>query len=136
MHTSMKKVYFLSIKNSFDDTVESINTTTGTPTAKRQTLQLAQDIAQDFDSYYLNNRYLEPEKNQGILVLSFDGKGILARPDSLRECTAKAAKRSKNINSRLSQGEKKDRKRMAQVATVYSALPDIRHPDSIMRKVT
>ncbi|MCG6200336.1 hypothetical protein [Psychromonas antarctica] len=65
-------------------------------------------------------------------MLSFDGKGVVVRPDSLRECTAKAAKRSKNINSRLSQGEKKDRKRMAQVATVYSALPDIRSPDSIM----
>jgi len=65
-------------------------------------------------------------------VLQFDGKGIVVRPDSLRECTAKAAKRSKKLNSRLSQGEKKDRKRMAQVATVYSAIPDIRSPDLIM----
>ena len=119
-------------KNSFDDTVESINTTTGATIAKRQTLQLVQDVAQDFDDYYLKRRYLEPEKNQGILVLSFDGKGIVVRPDSLRECTAKAAKRSKKLNSRLSQGEKKDRKRMAQVATVYSAIPNIRSPDSIM----
>ena len=38
-------------KNSFDDTVESINTTTGATIAKRQTLQLAQDVAQDFDDY-------------------------------------------------------------------------------------
>ena len=128
----VQRVAIESSKNSFDDTVESINTTTGATIAKRQTLQLAQDVAQDFDDYYLQKRYLEPEKNQGILVLSFDGKGIVVRPDSLRECTAKAAKRSKKLNSRLSQGEKKDRKRMAQVATVYSALPNIRGPESIM----
>ncbi|MCK5818215.1 MAG: ISKra4 family transposase [Psychromonas sp.] len=119
-------------KNSFDDTVESIKTTTGATIAKQQSLQLVQDVAVDFDNFYLQNRYLEPEDNQGILVLQFDGKGVVVRPDSLRECTAKAAKRSKKLNSRLSQGEKKDRKRMAQVATVYSALPDIRTPSSIM----
>lgn len=127
-----QRVAIEAAKNSFDDTVESINTTTGANIAKRQTLQLVQDIAQDFDGYYLQNRYVEPEKSQGILVLSFDGKGIVVRPDSLRECTAKAAKRSKKLNSRLSQEEKKDRKRMAQVATVYSALPEIRSPASIM----
>lgn len=47
-------------------------------------------------------------------------------------CTALHCKRSKKLNSRLSQGEKKDRKRMTQVATVYSAIPDIGSPDSIM----
>ncbi|MDP7593407.1 MAG: ISKra4 family transposase, partial [Litorilituus sp.] len=127
-----QRVTIEASKNSFDNTVESINTTTGATIAKRQTLQLAQDIAQDFDDYYLKNRYVAPEENQGILVLSFDGKGVVVRPDSLRECTAKAAKRSKKLNSHLSQGEKKDRKRMAQVATVYSTLADIRTPDSIM----
>jgi len=127
-----QRVAIEASKNSFDDTVESINTTTGATIAKRQTLQLAQDVAQDFDNYYLKKRYLAPENNQDLLILQFDGKGIVVRPDSLRECTAKAAKKSKKLNSRLSQGEKKDRKRMAQVATVYSALPDIRSPDSIM----
>ncbi len=127
-----QRVAIEASKNSFDDTVISLSSTTGARVAKRQTLQLVQDVARDFDSYYLKERYLEPEQNNGILVLSFDGKGIVVRPDSLRECTAKAAKRSKKLNSRLSQGEKKDRKRMAQVATVYSAQPDIRSPTSIM----
>ena len=102
-----QRVAIEAAKNSFDDTVESINTTTGANIAKRQTLQLVQEVAQNFDDYYLQNRYVEPEKSQGILVLSFDGKGIVVRPESLRECTAKAAKRSKKLNSRLSQGEKK-----------------------------
>jgi len=59
-----QRVAIEASKNSFDDTVESINTTTGTTIAKRQTLQLAQNVAQDFDSYYLKNRYLEPEKTK------------------------------------------------------------------------
>ncbi len=55
------------------------------------------------------------------------------RPESLRECTKKAAQKSKKLKSRLSQGEKKDRKRMAQVAAVYTVQPHIRTAESIMR---
>jgi len=46
-------------------------------------LQLAQNVAQDFDSYYLKKRYLKAENSEGILALSFDGKGIVMRPVSL-----------------------------------------------------
>jgi len=55
------------------------------------------------------------------------------RPDSLRECTKKKAKKSQKLNSRLSAGEKKDRKRMAQVASVYTVLPHHRSAESIMK---
>jgi hypothetical protein len=71
-----------------------------------------------------------------LLVLTFDGKGIVMRPEGLRECTKKAALKSKKLNSRLSAGEKKDRKRMAQVAAVYTALPHIRTPEAIMKSET
>jgi len=60
-------------------------------------------------------------------------KGLVMRPDSLRECTKKAAQKSKKLKSRLSQGEKKDRKRMAQVATVYTVQAHIRTAGSIMK---
>ena len=120
-------------KASYDEIVETINQTTGGHIAKRQTLKLAQDIAQDFDGFYLQNRYLNTEQTDNLLVLSFDGKGIVMRPEGLRECTKKAALKSNKLNSRLSAGEKKDRKRMAQVATVYTAMPHIRTPESIMK---
>ncbi len=58
------------------------------------------------------------------------------RSEGLRECTQKAAKKSKKLESRLSAGEKKNRKRMAQVATVYTTLPHIRSAQSIMKKET
>lgn len=120
-------------KSSYDETVESINQTTGGYIQKRQSLKLAQDVAQDFDEYYLQNRYMNTEKSDNLLVLTFDGKGIVMRPEGLRECTQKAALKSKKLNSRLSAGEKKDRKRMAQVAAVYTAPPYVRTPESIMK---
>lgn len=120
-------------KSSYDEAVESINQTTGGHVQKRQSLKLAQNVAQDFDDFYLQSRYLNTEKTDNLLVLSFDGKGIVMRPEGLRECTKKAALKSKKLNSRLSAGEKKDRKRMAQVAAVYTAMPHIRTPESIMK---
>ena len=66
----------------------------------------------------------EPQKmnkRMTYLVLSFDGKGLVMRPDGLREATRKNAEKSKKKRqTRLSPGEKKDRKRMAMVATVYT----------------
>ena len=53
--------------------------------------------------------------------------------DSLRECTKKSADKNRKLNTRLSPGEKRDRKRMAQVAAVYTAQPHIRTAESIMK---
>ena len=41
--------------------------------------------------------------------------------------------RTQKLNSRLSAGEKKNRKRMAQVASVYTVQPHIRTPESVMQ---
>ncbi len=94
-------------KSSYDEAVESISQTTGGYIPKRQSLKVAQDVAQDFDDFYRQNRYLTREKTDNLLVLTFDGKGIVMRPESLRECTKKAALKSKKLNSRLRAGEKK-----------------------------
>ena len=122
-----------AIKSSFDNAIESIDKTTGGHIPKRQSLQLVQDVAQDFELYYEQNHYQRPEDTDDLLVLTFDGKGIVMRPDGLRECTKKAALKSKKLNSRLSPGEKKDRKRMAQVAAVYTVLPHHRTAEFIMK---
>src|SRR6266545_1005997 len=57
-----------------------------------------------------------------VLVLSFDAKGVVMRPDGLRAATAKAAA-SQKLVTRLSKGEKRNRKRMAEVAAVYDLTP-------------
>jgi hypothetical protein len=56
------------------------------------------------------------------LVLSFDSKGIVMRREDLRESTRRAADRAarRRRKKRLGSGEKRNRKRMATVASVYS----------------
>jgi hypothetical protein len=120
------------IKSSFDDSIESISEITGAEIPKRQSLNVVRNVAQDFENYYEQNRFEKPEDTSGLLVLTFDGKGIVMRHDSLRECTKKSAEKNNKLNGRLSPGEKKDRKRMAQVAAVYTAQPYVRTSESVM----
>lgn len=122
-----------AVRGSFDDVVESIDATTGGHVPKRQCLNIVKDVAVDFESFYQKKRFIKPEDTSDLLVLTFDGKGIVMRPDGLREGTKKNAQKSKKLKSRLSQGEKKDRKRMAQVAAVYTVQPHIRTAESIMK---
>lgn len=108
-----------SAKSSFDEVVELIEKRTGGSVAKRQVKELTVRAAQDFDAFYATRR-CEPEITDDLLVLSFDGKGIAMRHADLREATRKAAEAEPKLHTRLAKGEKPNRKRMAQVATVYS----------------
>ena len=86
-----------AIRGSYDDAVASIDGTTGGHIPKRQAMQVTQDVAQDFDDYYFQKRYIHPEDTRDLLVITTDAKGIVMQPNSLRECTKKAAK---NRNSK------------------------------------
>jgi len=67
----------------------------------------------DFESFYAT-RLPPPGTAHDLLVLQVDGKGIVMRPDALRPATTKAAAKARHkLNSRLSKGEKRNRKRMA-----------------------
>ena len=129
-----KRLVSEAIKGSFDQSVRCVKTTTGGDVPKRQSLMLVEDVAQDFCSFYEQNRFLSPEQTSDLLVMSFDGKGIVMRHDSLREVTKKAAtNQDQKLQTRLSQGEKRNRKRMAQVATVYTVKAHERTAESIMK---
>ena len=107
-------------KSSFDEVVELIDKRTGASVPKRQVEELTARAAQDFDAFYAD-RLREAETTDDPLVLSFDGKGIAMRHDDLREATRKAAEAvPRTLHSRLAKGEKPNRKRMAQVAAIYS----------------
>jgi hypothetical protein len=59
-----------------------------------------------------------------VLVLSCDGKGIVMLNEYLREHTRKQAESSRHkLKTRLSKGEKRNRKRMATVGAVYDSVP-------------
>lgn len=122
-------------KSSFDETRESIDKTTGGHVPKRQLEELVKRAALDFDTFYDRRRYESDGVDQtgSLLVLSTDGKGIVLHEQDLREQTRKAAeKRTQKMGSRLSKGEKRNSKRMATVATVYTIEPFKRAPEDIV----
>lgn len=112
-----------SARASFDEVVELLQQQSGAEVSKRQVEELAVRAARDFDAFY-QDRLLEPEVTDDLLVMSFDGKGIAMRFDDLREATRKAAAATpRRLQTRLASGEKPNRKRMAEVATVYTVTP-------------
>lgn len=105
---------------SFDEVVELIRKQSGADVPKRQVEELAVRAARDFDAFY-RDRLCPPEATDHLLVLSFDAKGIATLHRDLREATRKAAEATpRRLETRLVQGEKPNRKRMAEVATVYT----------------
>lgn len=121
-------------KASFDEAVASIGRNTGTKIPKRQLEQLVARAAEDFDAFYVQRTIRAPPGGDegSLMVLSFDGKGVVMRLEDLREVTRKAAlKRKRKLNKRLSKGEKRNAKRMATVATVYTVEPFVRTPEQV-----
>jgi hypothetical protein len=118
---------------SFDEAVVSVVKTTGGKVPKRQAEGLAAEIVQGFEAFYEGRGATLPEETRGYpLVMSLDGKGLVMRPDSLREATRKAAAgECHKLKTRLGRAEKRNRKRMATVATVYSIEGQVRNAEAI-----
>ena len=134
-HSVRKMVASVVAKNGFDEGVEAIKRNSGAKIAKRQLEECARRAARDFDEFYQN----KPEKSGilaplELLIISVDGKGVIMREEDLREETRKKAQRKKKTKSkhRLSPGEKRNRKRMATVATVYGIEPNKRTVEQIV----
>ena len=87
--------------------------------------------AADIPAFYAA-RVPEPCTPGTLLVLSADCKGIVMRPGALRAATAKAAARLGKMRTRLTAGEKPNRKRMAALVTVYDAEPAKRRPHDVI----
>jgi hypothetical protein len=122
-------------KSSFDETFLGIGKTTGGHIPKRQIEELVMRAARDFDGFY-KMRQVKPgagEQTQSLMVISVDGKGVVMRWQDLREQTRKAAmKRERKMTTRLSKGEKRNAKRTATVATVYTIAPFVRQPEDLI----
>ncbi|MCP4544723.1 MAG: ISKra4 family transposase [Chloroflexi bacterium] len=122
-------------KSSFDETHASIRKNTGGHVPKRQLEELVVRAARDFDAFYRGRQALAGESQgaSSILAISVDGKGVTMRTEDLREQTRKAAEaRVHKMGTRLSKGEKKNSKRMATVAAVYTIMPFVRTPEALV----
>src|SRR6266545_2748915 len=79
-----------AVRSSFDQATEAIGRRCGQVVGKRQVEQLTVAAAADIDVFY---RAVVPQPctDATVLVLSVDGKGVVMRPEALREATLKAA---------------------------------------------
>lgn len=118
---------------SFDEATARLDHTTGGHIPKRQSERVVVKVARDFEAFYDTRRADEPEASDDLLILTTDAKGIVMRQADLRDATRQAAQRTETVRgSGLSPGEQENRKRMAQVASVYTVAPYVRRPEAIM----
>jgi hypothetical protein len=106
---------------SFDQAQTVLARATGVVVGKRQIQALTAAAAADIDAFYACRQGLDCPDGD-VLVLTADAKGIVMLPQALRAATAKTATSAK-LATRLSKGEKRGRKRMAEVVAVYHATP-------------
>ncbi len=132
-----RKVGLEVAKGSFEEAVNAIQEGTGAEVPKRQAEELSRAISADFDEFYARSPEEEDSRPvaeaSDLLVMSTDGKGIVVRKQDLREATRKKAEATTHkLKARLSKGEKRNRKRMATVASVYEVAPHLRTAGQIM----
>lgn len=139
-HGLQELVMHETSQHSFDEAVANIDRNTGGHVGKRQVEALTVEISQDFESFYKQGSADTDDSNEEIddaevplLVMTTDGKGIVMRQEDLRAATKKAAENEQHkLKTRLSRGEKRNRKRMATVAAVYDVQRYMRSAEEIM----
>jgi hypothetical protein len=122
-----------AVRGSFDQATEAIGRRCGQVVGKRGVEQLTVAAAADIDAFY-QAVAPQPCTDATVLVLSVDGKGVVMRPEALREATLKAAqaKGAGTYRTRLASGEKQGRKRMATLGVVYDATPAPRRAHDVI----
>jgi len=132
-HELERLVALTSAQVSFERTAEMVAETTGVGIPKRQVEMLSRSAAQDVPDFYTaRTAVAETQPSASVLVLSFDQKGIVMRPEDLLPETRKRAARRSKLETRLTKGEPKGRKRMATVAAIYAIAPDVRDADAVL----
>lgn len=130
-HTLAKLAAIEAPRGSFDAAHAAVTRRCGPVIGKRQIEDSVVDAAADIPAFYAA-RIPEPCPPQSLLVMSADCKGIVMRAGALRAATAKAAAKLGKMRTRLSAGEKPNRKRMAALVTVYDAGPAPRRPHDVI----
>ena len=138
-----RRVAAAAASRSFDEALLDLSRSTGAEVPKRQAEQLVVRAAEDFDAFYEARRAAdgEPPPEGSVVVLTFDGKGVVLHREDLREATRKAAERRRRHREplsrfhRLKPGEKKHSKRMATVAAVYTTAPFVRSPEDFLESL-
>ncbi|MFJ8028715.1 ISKra4 family transposase [Streptomyces sp. NPDC096311] len=122
-----------AVRGSFDQAQAAIERRCGRVLGKRRLEELVVASAVDIAAYY-TAKIPTPCTREMPVVLQVDGKGVVMRPEALREATRRAAAKTAAAGrrGRLAPGEKPNRKRMATVACVFDTAPAPRRPHDIV----
>ncbi len=110
-----------AVQGAYDEAVANVALATGVAVAKGSCEQLVQAAARDFAAFYQQRATPEPSHTGSILAAGVDGKGVpMIKPaQTLRKV-------------RLGKGEKRNKKRMATVATVRTLEPRVRTAEDVV----
>jgi hypothetical protein len=123
-HGLAKMVAVLAPRGSLAAACAEVTARSGCTLGTRQCQQLARAAAADFDDFYAARRPPPGAARRDVLVLELDAKGIAVLPGQQRPRSARAARRSApKQDGRLSRGEVRTRKRMAEVGAVFDLAP-------------
>jgi hypothetical protein len=123
-HGLSRLVAVLAPRGSLAAACAEVRARTGSALGTRQCRQLARGAAADFDGFYARRRPPPGAAPGDVLVLEVDGTGIAVLPGQLRARARRlAGKAVPKQDGRLSRGEVRTRRRMAEVGTVFDLAP-------------
>ena len=112
-----------AVQGPFDEAVADVERDTGVRLSKRSAEQVIQEAAIDFQAFYRQHQVMDAGKTGPIVVTGIDCKGVpMIKPEeNLRKV-------------RRGKGDKKQKKRMATVATVRTQPVRVRTPEEVVEK--
>jgi len=123
-------------RGPFNAAVEAMARTTGTRVPKRQIEELTVRSATDFEGFYEQRKLAEDAAKGELLVLSADGKGVVVLVDDLRaETRAAALERVQTLEDTFQKKQRRNAKRMATAATVYTVDRFRRTPEDFVAEL-
>jgi hypothetical protein len=120
-HPLQQRLVRAAVQGPYQEAIDNVALATGVAVSKGSCAQLVQAAATDFDAFYQHRPVPAPADTGSILMGSVDGKGVpMVKPEkTLRKL-------------RLGKGEKRNKKRIATVATVRTQEPWTRTPEEVV----
>ena len=130
-HSLAKLAAIEAARGSFESAHAAVGRRCGPVIGKRQLEESVVNAAAGIAAFYAA-RIPEPCTSRTLVVISAGSRGIVMRPGALRAATARAAARLGKMRTRLTAGEKPNRKRMATLVAVYDAERAKRRPHDVI----
>ncbi len=128
----------LCVKEAFGESVTDLRAWLGTTVSVRTAERMNRDMAQYSEGYRVNQGLPAPDKDEAILVVSGDGKGVpMRRPLAERLAEEGIPVPRSSASSPPDQGDSSHpgKKQMAYVGAVYSIAPYVRTAEEVVDEV-